>query len=76
MLPLLVMSLEHEDVDVVRSAISALRWVNLGGPNVYYNDKLVGLLETIGRRVRILCVYFFFLRLPTHFHLVGTAHAC
>ncbi len=40
-LPLLVNALEHADVDVRRAAVMATKWVNLNGPNVYYNDKLV-----------------------------------
>lgn len=55
-LPLLVKALEHEDEMVRRRAVAVIQFVNLLGPNVYYNERVLLLLESIGRKERALRV--------------------
>ena len=55
-LPLLVKSLECAVKDVRKQAIHVVQYVDLLGPNVYYNEKLVGLLEV---QAINFCSFFF-----------------
>ncbi len=49
-LPLLVKALESEHEAVRRAAVAVAQHVDLLGPNVYYNEKVIRLLESIGRK--------------------------
>jgi hypothetical protein len=49
-LPLLVKALESEHEAVRRAAVAVAQNVDLLGPNVYYNEKVIRLLESIGRK--------------------------
>ncbi len=53
-LPLLVKALEHDTEAVRRAAVFVAQHVDLLGPNVYYNEKVIRLLESIGRKEKAL----------------------
>ena len=49
-LPLLVKSLENPAREVREHAIHVVQFVDLLGPNAYYNEKVIRLLESIARK--------------------------